>query len=177
MNLDLYRALVIRPFRLISVWVTWNHRVSCYVLVYYNLKFTYLWLRWSCFDLRVNFLFFLFFFLHWRGHVRMMLAKLLSNWMLGLPRGLSSKESACKAGDAVFGSIPESGRSPGGGHGSPLQYSCLENSMDREAWWLHSTGWQTVRHDKGLSTYALNAYQSKHMEKQLWHNRCHSFKL
>ena len=33
------------------------------------------------------------------------------------------------------GLIPESGRSPGGGHGNPLQYSCLENLMDREAWW------------------------------------------
>ena len=32
-------------------------------------------------------------------------------------------------------SIPESGRSPGGGHGNPLQYSCLENPMDRGAWW------------------------------------------
>jgi len=32
------------------------------------------------------------------------------------------------------GSIPGSGRSPGGGHGNPLQYSCLENAMDREAW-------------------------------------------
>ena len=33
------------------------------------------------------------------------------------------------------GSIPGSARSPGGGHGNPLQYSCLENPMDREAWW------------------------------------------
>ena len=33
------------------------------------------------------------------------------------------------------GSVPESGRSPGGGHGDPLQYSCLENPMDRGAWW------------------------------------------
>ena len=33
-----------------------------------------------------------------------------------------------------MGSIPESGRSPGGGHGNPLQYSCLENSMDRGVW-------------------------------------------
>jgi len=32
-------------------------------------------------------------------------------------------------------SIPGSGRSPGGGHGNPLQYFCLENSMDRGAWW------------------------------------------
>ena len=45
-----------------------------------------------------------------------------------LPRWLSSKESACNAGDA--GSIPGSGRSPGGGHGNPLQCSCLENPMD-----------------------------------------------
>ena len=33
------------------------------------------------------------------------------------------------------GSVPESGRSPGGGHGNPLQYSCLDNHMDRGAWW------------------------------------------
>ena len=42
------------------------------------------------------------------------------------------KESACNAGDS--GLIPESGRSPGEGNGNPLQYSCLENSMDRGAW-------------------------------------------
>ena len=45
---------------------------------------------------------------------------------------LSSKESACNAGDA--GSIPGLGRSPGRGHGNSLQYSCLENPMDRRAW-------------------------------------------
>ena len=40
------------------------------------------------------------------------------------------------AGDARdAGSIPGSGRSPGEGNGNPLQYSCLENSMDRGAWW------------------------------------------
>ena len=43
------------------------------------------------------------------------------------------KESACNGGDP--GSIPESGRSPGEGNGNPLQYSCLENSMERGAWW------------------------------------------
>ena len=37
------------------------------------------------------------------------------------------------------GSIPESGRSPGGGHGNPLQYSFLENPMDRGAWWATVT--------------------------------------
>ena len=52
----------------------------------------------------------------------------------GLPCGLDGKESiACNVGD--LGSISGLGRSPGGGHGSPLQYSCLENPMDRKAWW------------------------------------------
>ena len=52
---------------------------------------------------------------------------------VGLPGGSVGKESACNEGD--LGSIPGSGRSPGGGHGNPLQYSCLENPMDRGAWW------------------------------------------
>ena len=46
--------------------------------------------------------------------------------------------NAGDAGDA--GSIPGSGRSPGGGHGNPLQYSCLENPMDRGAWWATVSG-------------------------------------
>ena len=46
--------------------------------------------------------------------------------------GLEGKASACNAGD--LGSIPESGRSPGEGNGTPLQYSCLENPMDGGAW-------------------------------------------
>ena len=50
------------------------------------------------------------------------------------PGGSDGKESACNAGD--LGSIPGFGRSPGEGNGNPLQYSCLENSMDRGAWLL-----------------------------------------
>ena len=53
-----------------------------------------------------------------------------------LPQWLSGKESTCNAeatGDS--GSIPGLGRSPGGGNGNPLQYSCLKNPMDRGAWW------------------------------------------
>ena len=50
----------------------------------------------------------------------------------GFPRGSESKESVCNAGDP--GWIPGLGRSPGEGNGDPLQYSCLENSMDRGAW-------------------------------------------
>jgi len=63
----------------------------------------------------------------------------LSNWTTnnrvepkGLPCSSNGKESACNTGDP--GSIPGSGRSSGEGNGSPLQYSCLENPMDRGAW-------------------------------------------
>ena len=51
---------------------------------------------------------------------------------LGFPDGSDGKESACNAGD--LGLIPGLGRSPGEGNGNPLQYSCLENSMDRGPW-------------------------------------------
>ena len=50
----------------------------------------------------------------------------------GLPRYLSGKESTCNAGDT--GTIPGLGRHPGEGNGNSLQYSCLGNAMDREAW-------------------------------------------
>ena len=52
---------------------------------------------------------------------------------LGFPGGSDSKASTCNAGD--LGSIPGSGRSPGEGNGNPLQYCCLENSMEGGAWW------------------------------------------
>ena len=51
---------------------------------------------------------------------------------MDFPGGSVGKESACNAGDT--GLIPGSGRSPEGGHGNLLQYSCLENSMDRGVW-------------------------------------------
>ena len=52
---------------------------------------------------------------------------------VGFPGGASGKESTCQCRLDVTdtGSIPESGRSPGGGHSNLLQYSCLENPMDR----------------------------------------------
>ena len=50
------------------------------------------------------------------------------------PGGLDGEEFACSAGD--LGSIPGSRRSPREGNGYPLRYSCLENSMDRGAWWV-----------------------------------------
>ena len=51
----------------------------------------------------------------------------------GFPHGSVVKNLPANAGD--LGSIPRLGRSPRGGHGTPLQYSCLENPMDREARW------------------------------------------
>ena len=49
------------------------------------------------------------------------------------PGGSDGKESACNAGDLDL--IPGLGQSPGEGHGNSFQYSCLENPMDRGAWW------------------------------------------
>ena len=52
---------------------------------------------------------------------------------MGFPSGSDGKASVGNGGD--LGSIPGLGTSPGEGNGSPLQYFCLENSMDRGAWW------------------------------------------
>ena len=61
----------------------------------------------------------------------------------GLPRWFGGKESACQAVD--MGSIPGSARSLGEGNGNPLQYSCLEEPMDRGAWWATDHGVATSR--------------------------------
>ena len=54
--------------------------------------------------------------------------------VLGFPGGSSGKDLLANARDIRDGFTPWIGRSPGGGQGNPLQYSCLENSKDREAW-------------------------------------------
>ena len=59
-------------------------------------------------------------------------SKTTINSVWGFPGGSDGKVSVCNAGDS--GSIPGSGRYPGEGNGNPLQYSCLENLMDRRAW-------------------------------------------
>ena len=66
----------------------------------------------------------------WAGSMSSLLQN--SGWR-GFPDGSDGKESACKARDP--GLIPGSGRSSGGGHGNPIEYSCLENPMDRGAQW------------------------------------------
>ena len=63
----------------------------------------------------------------------------------GFPGGSDGKVSACSVGDLC--SIPGLGRSPGGGNGNPLQYSCLENPMDGEPGGLQSIGLQRVGHN------------------------------
>ena len=65
--------------------------------------------------------------------------------MLGIPSGSLVKSLLANAADT--GSIPGSERSPGEGNGNPLQYSCLKNSMDREAWWATVHRVTRVRHD------------------------------
>ena len=79
---------------------------------------------------------------HHLGNIMVASLSLLSNqdrflpWSRikqGFPCSSGGKESSCKVGD--MDSIPESGRSPGEGNVNPFQYSCLENPMDREAWW------------------------------------------
>ena len=70
---------------------------------------------------------------------------LLEQTCLGFPAGSDGKESACSAGD--LGLIPGWGQAPGGGHGNPLQYSCLENPWTEEPGRLQSTGSKRVKHN------------------------------
>ena len=58
--------------------------------------------------------------------------------VMGFPGGSYGKESAYNAGNPD--SVPGSGRSPGEGNGNPLQYSCLENLMDKGTWWATDHG-------------------------------------
>ena len=57
---------------------------------------------------------------------------IICSLLWGFPGSSDGKESACNSGD--WGSVPESGRSLGERNGCPLQYSCLENAVDRGAW-------------------------------------------
>ena len=83
----------------------------------------------------------------------------LSNIPYGLPGGSDSKESVCNAGD--LGSIPGLGRYPREGNNYPLQYSGLENSMDRGVWQATVHGVaksQTWLSDFSLSQYSIYMY-------------------
>ena len=77
--------------------------------------------------------------------------------MLSFPGGSVVKNPPANAGATEdMGSVPGSGRSPGGGHGNPLQYSCLENLTDRGAWWAIVHGvTESWTQPKRLSMHAL----------------------
>ena len=85
-------------------------------------------------------------------------------FLLGLCQYLSRQKSACSAGIMVFD--PWVGRSPGGGNGNTLQYSCLENPMDRGAWWATVHGipksqirlkWHSIHTTYLQSTWAFHS--------------------
>ena len=79
----------------------------------------------------------------------------------GFPSGSDGRESACNAGDP--GLIPRSGRSPGGGHGNPLQYSCLKNPHGQRS----LTG--AVVHRVTRSQTRLNDLAQKHADVLMSH--------
>ena len=79
----------------------------------------------------------------------------------GFPGGSEVKASACNAGD--LGLIPGSGRSPGEGNGNLLQYSCLENPMDRGAWWATVHGVAESRTRLSDFTHSLHGITWCHL--------------
>ena len=80
---------------------------------------------------------------------------------MGFPGGSDGKESSASSGDARDKcSIPGSGRSPGEGNANPLQYSCLENPMDRGPWWATVHG--VAESQTGLrdtNTFSVHIYK------------------
>ena len=81
---------------------------------------------------------------------------------------LMVKSPSASAGDIRnAGSIPGLGRSPGGGHGSPFQYSCLENPMDRGTNGLQSTGSHRVGHDWSDVAHMHTLIQAYHLNVRL----------
>ena len=97
-----------------------------------------------------------------------------SHWLMGpalnrLSQWLSSKESTCNTEDSgEVGSIPGPGISPGGGHGNPFQYSCLENPIDRGVWQstVHGVA-KSQTQLKWLSTHAPSTPSSKHIYRDV----------
>ena len=90
---------------------------------------------------------------------------------IGFPGGSKVKASACSAGD--LGLIPGSGRSPGEGNGNPLQYSCLENPMDRGAWWatVHGVAKSRTRLSDFTCSLVHTIEHTPSSVSFLWHSR------
>ena len=88
------------------------------------------------------------------------------------PDGTVVKNLPANAGDARdTGLMLKSGRSPEGGNGNPLQYSCLENYMDRGAWWATVHGSQRVRNDQG-NTHTQSCLENP-MDRGAWQATVH----
>ena len=79
--------------------------------------------------------------------------------MRGIVGGSAARESTCTAED--LGSIPGLGRYLGGGHAKPLQYSCLDNLMDRGAWRASPWGHRELDTTERLRTTVLTFYHTK----------------
>ena len=85
---------------------------------------------------------------------------------MSFPGGSDGKTSACNAEDE--GSIPGSERSLGEGNGNPLQYYCLENSMDRGAWWATVHGVvKRVRHNLATKQQDISSLQNRRTQLQM----------
>ena len=84
----------------------------------------------------------------------------------GFSGGSDGKESVCNAGEP--GSIPGWGRCPGGGNGNPLQFSCLENSMDRGTWWAIDHGvtksWTWLSNQRFLREHIFQGRRGERMK-------------
>ena len=102
------------------------------------------------------------------------LTKYVDFWLTNLPLvfifllGSEVKASACNVGD--LGSIPGLGRSPGEGNGNQLQYSCLENPMDRGAWWaiLHGVAKSRTRLRDFTMSHCLDSVSSVQLLSRVW---------
>ena len=95
---------------------------------------------------------------------------MVKKFLVDLPVGTSGKEPTgqCRS-IRVKGSIPGSGSSPGGGHGNPLQYSCLKNPRDRGAWWatVHGVAQSRTRLSDSAGTQRHTKFKSITMWRTL----------
>ena len=85
------------------------------------------------------------------------------------------KNAPANAGDARdVGSVPGLGRSPGGGNGNPLQYSCLENTMDRRPWWATVHGCEELDTIEHVHTHTEAQCRALHTTstQYMWNRGC-----
>ena len=88
---------------------------------------------------------------------------------LGFPGDSVAENPPANAGDVGDAClIPESGRSPGGRNSNPLQYSCLDNTLDRGAWWATVHGVARARHDQATE-HALSGFSHPMVKQSMNH--------